>query len=58
MMQESFNQSSLADEIEKEIEDSLSEGRTVDIKTENLKTLSTKEMGNLISDKLKSRLKK
>ena len=57
MMQESFDRQELGDEIEKAIEDSLKEGRTVDIKNSNIKTLSTKEMGNLISEKLKSRLK-
>jgi len=57
MMQESFGQSKMGSEIEKAVEEALSEGRTVDIKNPDLKTLSTKEMGNLISEKLKNRLK-
>lgn len=57
MMQESF-ESKLGKEIEKAVEETLTEGRTVDIKNPNLKTLSTKEMGDLIAEKLKSRLKK
>jgi len=58
MMQESFNQPKIANEIENAIEETLIEGRTVDIKNPDLNTLSTKEMGNLISEKLKIRLKK
>lgn len=57
MMQESF-ESKLGKEIEKAVEETLIEGRTVDIKNPNLKTLSTQEMGDLIAEKLKSRLKK
>jgi 3-isopropylmalate dehydrogenase len=57
MMQESF-ESKLGKEIEKAVEETLTEGRTLDIKNPNLKTLSTKEMGDLIAEKLKSRLKK
>ena len=57
MMQESF-ESNIGKEIEKAVEETLTEGRTVDIKNPNLKTLSTKEMGDLIAEKLKSRLKK
>ena len=57
MMQESF-ESKLGKEIENAVEETLTEGRTVDIKNPNLKTLSTKEMGDLIAEKLKSRLKK
>jgi len=58
MMQESFGQVELGNEIELSIEEALLEGRTKDIENLNLKTLSTQEMGNLISEKLKSRLKK
>jgi len=58
MMQESFGQLELGNEIELSIEEALLEGRTKDIENPNLKTLSTQEMGNLISEKLKSRLKK
>jgi len=58
MMQESFNQSDIGDEIEKAIEDALEEGRTTDISNADLNTLTTKEMGDLIGGKLKNRLKK
>jgi len=58
MMQESFNNIEIAREIESAVEDALLEGRTVDIKNPNLKTCSTQEMGELISEKLTSRLKK
>ena len=58
MMQESFSSPNIAKEIENAVEDALIEGRTVDIKNPNLKTLSTNEMGDLISEKLKIRLKK
>ncbi len=58
MMQESFDQTTIGNEIEKSVEDALLEGRTVDIKHPNLKILSTKEMGDLISEKLKILLKK
>ncbi|MFX1299243.1 MAG: isocitrate/isopropylmalate dehydrogenase family protein, partial [Promethearchaeota archaeon] len=58
MLQESFNRPEIAKEIERSVEDALSEGRTVDIKNPDLKILSTKEMGNLISEKLKILLKK
>ena len=57
MMEESF-QSKIGNEIENAVEEGLKEGRTVDIKNPNLKTLSTKEMGDLISEKLINRLKK
>jgi len=58
MMQESFNNQELGNEIEYAIEEALKEGRTEDIKHPNLKTLSTKEMGDQISENLKIRLKK
>ena len=57
MMEESF-QSKIGNEIENAVEEGLKEGRTVDIKNPNLKTLSTKEMGDLISEKLRNKLKK
>lgn len=58
MMQESFNQIDIGNEIEMSIENALIEGRTIDIKNPEIKTLSTKEMGDLISNKLKNKLKK
>lgn len=58
MMQESFNHPNIGNEIEIGVEEALNEGRTVDIKNPDLKTLSTKEMGTLISEKVKNRLKK
>jgi 3-isopropylmalate dehydrogenase len=58
MMQESFNNREIAREIESAVEDALLEGRTVDIKNPNIKTCSTQEMGELISEKLTTRLKK
>ncbi len=58
MMQESFNNLQIAREIESAVEDALLEGRTVDIKNPEIKTCSTQEMGDLISTKLTSRLKK
>lgn len=58
MMEESFNQLKIGNEIENAVEEALNEGRTVDIKNPDLKTLSTKEMGDLISEKLKNLLKK
>ncbi|MHA1293580.1 MAG: isocitrate/isopropylmalate dehydrogenase family protein [Promethearchaeota archaeon] len=58
MVQESFTQQEIGNEIESSIEDALLEGRTLDIKNPKLKTLSTKEMGDLIAENLKSRLKK
>ena len=58
MMQESFNQPKIGIEIEGAVEDALLEGRTIDIKNPDLKTLSTSEMGDIISVKLEKRLKK
>ncbi|MBN1802424.1 MAG: 3-isopropylmalate dehydrogenase [Candidatus Lokiarchaeota archaeon] len=58
MIQESFGQEAIGNEIENAVEDTLNEGRTIDIKNDALKTLSTHEMGNLISEKLRDRLKK
>ena len=58
MLQESFNSLEIGNEIDKAVEEALKEGRTIDIKSEKLKTLSTEEMGDLIAEQLKSRLKK
>ena len=58
MLQESFNSLEIGNEVDKAVEEALKEGRTVDIKSEELKTLSTEEMGDLIAEQLKSRLKK
>jgi 3-isopropylmalate dehydrogenase len=58
MMEESFIQPELGNEIEMSVEEAIKEGRTFDIKNPKLKTRSTKEMGDLISEKLKKRLKK
>ncbi|MHA2008069.1 MAG: isocitrate/isopropylmalate dehydrogenase family protein [Promethearchaeota archaeon] len=58
MMLESFNSPQLAKEIENSVEEALKEGRTIDIKNPNFKTLTTKKMGDLITEKFKSRLKK
>ena len=58
MLQESFNSLEIGNEVDKAVEEALKEGRTVDIKSETLKTLSTEEMGDLIAEQLKSRLKK
>ncbi|MHA1148596.1 MAG: isocitrate/isopropylmalate dehydrogenase family protein [Promethearchaeota archaeon] len=58
MIQESFQAKEIGDEIENAVEESLFEGRTVDLKSKTIKTLSTTEMGNLIAEKLKNRLKK
>ncbi|TFF90661.1 MAG: 3-isopropylmalate dehydrogenase [Promethearchaeota archaeon] len=58
MMQESFNSSKIALEIEQSIEEGLYEARTKDIREKHLKTVSTQEMGDIIADKLRNRLKK
>ncbi|MHA1280625.1 MAG: isocitrate/isopropylmalate dehydrogenase family protein [Candidatus Helarchaeota archaeon] len=58
MLQESFDSLEIGNEVDKAVEEALKEGRTVDIKSEKLKTLSTKKMGDLIAEQLKSRLKK
>jgi len=58
MMEISFSSPSLGKEIENAVEEALKEARTVDIRNSSLKTLSTREMGDLIADKLKIRLKK
>ncbi|MBA7537975.1 3-isopropylmalate dehydrogenase [subsurface metagenome] len=58
MLQESFNSLEIGNEVDKAVEDALKRGRTVDIKSEKLKTLSTEEMGDLIAEQLKSSLKK
>ena len=58
MMLESFNSTQIANEIEISVEEALKEGRTIDLKNPDFKTLTTKEMGDLIAGKLKLRLKK
>ncbi len=58
MMEESFSALEIGQAIEKSVELALNEGRTVDIDNPNIKTLSTSEMGTLISKKLKEMLKK
>jgi len=58
MLQESFNSLEIGTDVDKAVEEALKEGRTVDIKSEKLKILSTEEMGDLIAEQLKSRLKK
>ncbi len=57
MMEESFNMQDIGKEINKAVEISLNKGRTIDIKNKELKTLSTQEMGDLISNILKNQLK-
>ena len=57
MFEESFNSLEIGNEIDNAVEMALQEGRTVDIGSKSLKTLSTIEMGDLIGSKLKSRLK-
>jgi 3-isopropylmalate dehydrogenase len=58
MMQESFHSIDIANDIEESVEVALSRGRTEDIKSTELDTLSTNTMGDLISNILKKRLKK
>lgn len=58
MMQESFQSSDIAKEIETSVEEAIEVGRTIDLKNPEIKTLNTKEMGDLISEKLKLRLKR
>ena len=57
MMQESFQSPDIAEEIEDSVEEALRKGRTIDLQNPNMKTLTTKEMGDLIAEKLKLRLK-
>jgi 3-isopropylmalate dehydrogenase len=58
MMQESFYLSDIAQDIDKAVENALKEGRTLDIQNKSLKTLSTREMGDLIKVKLEHIFKK
>jgi 3-isopropylmalate dehydrogenase len=58
MMQESFQSSDIANEIEISVEEALKEGRTIDLKNPEIKNLTTKEMGDLVAEKLKLRLKR
>lgn len=57
MMEESFGDVRIGALIEQSIEDALLEGRTKDIENKELKTLTTSQMGDLIVEKLYSRLK-
>ena len=57
MMQESFKSQNVALEIERAIENALLLGRTVDIQEKQLKILTTIQMGDLISQELKTILK-
>ena len=53
MMQESFQSSDIAKEIEISVEEALREGRTIDLKNPEIENPTTKEMGDLISEKFK-----
>lgn len=57
MMEEAFSALDIGQEVEDAVEDALKEGRTIDLRSLKLKTLSTSEMGDLISQKLKIKLK-
>ena len=57
MFEESFGSSEIGNEIDYAVEEALQKGRTVDIKSKSLETLSTMEMGDLIANILKSKLK-
>ena len=57
MMQESFQSPIIANDIEQSVEEALKEGRTIDLKNPDIKNLTTKEMGDLISKKLEQKLK-
>jgi 3-isopropylmalate dehydrogenase len=57
MFEESFNSLEIGNEIDNAVEAALQEGRTLDLESRSLKTLSTIEMGDLIASKLKDRLK-
>ena len=57
MFEESFNSPEIGNEIDNAVEAALQEGRTLDIESKSLKTLSTIEMGDLIANKLKGKLK-
>jgi len=57
MFEESFNSLEIGNEIDNAVESALQEGRTLDIESKSLKSLSTIKMGDLIASKLKSRLK-
>ncbi len=58
MMEESFKMPGIGGDIEQAVVNALREGRTKDIKSEGLDTLSTSEMGSLISEQLEVLLKK
>ena len=58
MIQESFQSIQIAQEIENSVEEALKLGRTIDIKKEGINTLNTSQMGDLIVQKIKEKLKK
>ncbi len=58
MMHESFHSPVVAQEIESSVEEALKEGRTIDLQNSEIKNLTTKEMGDLVAEKLKLRLKR
>ncbi|MHA1669950.1 MAG: isocitrate/isopropylmalate dehydrogenase family protein [Promethearchaeota archaeon] len=58
MLQESFQNQEIAQEIENSVEEALLFGRTIDIKKEGINTLNTSQMGDLITQKMKEKLKK
>ena len=58
MMQESFQSPDIAQLVEDSVEEALNEGRTIDLKNPQIKTLTTIEMGDLIVEKLKMSLKR
>ncbi|MHA1371182.1 MAG: isocitrate/isopropylmalate dehydrogenase family protein [Promethearchaeota archaeon] len=57
MITESFYEHDIGLMIEKAVEEALEEGRTTDIQKDGLATLTTKEMGDLITSKLEKILK-
>ncbi|MFX1376834.1 MAG: isocitrate/isopropylmalate dehydrogenase family protein [Promethearchaeota archaeon] len=58
MLQESFQSIDIAKMIEDSVEEALKEGRTIDVENPKIKTLTTIEMGDLITEKLRNKLKK
>jgi 3-isopropylmalate dehydrogenase len=58
MMEESFKMPEIASEVEMAVVQAIQQGRTKDIPNDDLETLTTTEMGTLISEELKELLKK
>ncbi|MFX1478693.1 MAG: isocitrate/isopropylmalate dehydrogenase family protein [Promethearchaeota archaeon] len=56
MMEESFQALEIGRDIENSVEEALKKGRTVDIENPQIKTLTTKEFGDLIAEELKVNL--